>query len=47
MRDVLISVRFDVYTNEHESDTKLSHIDYQSGTFGSVKVCENFVFEKI
>ena len=40
-------IRFGVYTNEHESDTKLLQIDYESGTFESGKVCGDFVSEKI
>ena len=32
IRNVLISDSFTVYTKEHESDTELSQIDYESGT---------------
>ena len=40
-------IRFTVYTNEQESDTKLSQIEYESGTFDSGKVFGDFVSEKI
>ena len=35
-------ISFNIYTKEHESDTKLSQIDYESR-----KVCRIFVSEKV
>ena len=35
-----------VYTKEHESDTKLSQIDYESGTFESENVCGSLYSRK-